>query len=215
MSGATPDEIGGGGAGTVVERVEIDGAPFEIERPIDDEPLVRAAVARGDLDPSYWARLWPSATALASWVGRSAMIGPGVRVLEIGCGLGLVGIAAGRRGAEVVMTDFDASGVELARQNAERNGVGVRVMRFDWREPPPAEWAFDVVLGSDVLYRPAAHAEIATLAARLCEREAECVMVLADPNRPAADGAREAFERAGLRVWATPVPGGRVMMIQR
>ena len=70
------------------------------------------------------------------------------------------------------------------------------------------------MLGSDVLYRPAAHVEIAALAARLCAREPGCVCVLGEPNRPASGGAREAFERAGFGVWATPIPGGRVLMIQ-
>jgi predicted nicotinamide N-methyase len=191
----------------------VEGERFAIERPADDEPLVREAVARGDLDPSYWARLWPMALVSAGWALRSAIIGPGVRVLEIGCGLGLVGIAAARRGADVLMTDLDERGVALARRNAERNGAAARVERFDWRDHPPPAWAFDVVLGSDVLYRPAAHVEIATLATRLAAR-APCVLVLADPNRPAADAAAEALERAGLSVWTTAAPGGRMLLAQ-
>ena len=50
---------------------------------------------------------------------------PGMRVMDLGCGCGVVGILAARKcGAEnVVMSDVDPSAVEVARRNAVRNGV--------------------------------------------------------------------------------------------
>ncbi len=50
---------------------------------------------------------------------------PGMRVLDLGCGWGLVGIAAAKMcGAENVwMADIDPLAVESARENAARNGV--------------------------------------------------------------------------------------------
>lgn len=50
---------------------------------------------------------------------------PGLRVLDLGCGWGLVGVAAAKIcGAENVwMADIDPRAVETARENAERNGV--------------------------------------------------------------------------------------------
>ena len=57
---------------------------------------------------------------------------PGDRVLDLGCGYGVVGIWAARQiGADrVVMLDSDAEAVRLARANAARNGVpGVTVER--------------------------------------------------------------------------------------
>lgn len=51
---------------------------------------------------------------------------PGMRVLDLGCGSGLVGILAAKLcGAEnVVMCDVDPLAVEIAARNAARNGVG-------------------------------------------------------------------------------------------
>lgn len=51
---------------------------------------------------------------------------PGMRVMDLGCGCGIVGIAAAKKcGAEnVVMSDVDANAVEAARENAVANGVG-------------------------------------------------------------------------------------------
>ena len=59
---------------------------------------------------------------------------PGMRVLDLGCGCGLVGIAAARLcGAEnVVMCDIDPLAVEIAGRNAARNGVeGVKTAVSD------------------------------------------------------------------------------------
>ena len=57
-------------------------------------------IARGedDADP-YWCRPWPSALALAQLLTAQPELVRGRRVLELGCGLGLAGIAAARAGA--------------------------------------------------------------------------------------------------------------------
>ncbi len=56
------------------------------------------------------------------------------KVLDLGCGYGVVGIwAAKRLGAErVVMLDIDPKAVAVARENARLNGVeGVRIVQSD------------------------------------------------------------------------------------
>ena len=55
-----------------------------------------------------------------------AVLEPGMRVLDLGCGCGLVGILAARLCGEgnVTMTDIDPLAVEVAARNAARNGVG-------------------------------------------------------------------------------------------
>ena len=46
-----------------------------------------------DADP-YWCRPWPSAIALAARLAAEPQLVAGRRVIELGCGLGLAGIAA-------------------------------------------------------------------------------------------------------------------------
>lgn len=81
---------------------------------------------------------------------------PGQRLLDLGCGAGLVGIAAARRlGAENVwLTDVDPQAVRCARENAARNGVpGVRIVCGD---------ALDAVDAADfdwILSNPPYHAD--------------------------------------------------------
>ena len=60
-----------------------------------------------------------------------ARIEPGMRILDLGCGCGIVGVVAAKIAGEenVFMSDTDPLAVETAKRNAARNGVGgVRVM---------------------------------------------------------------------------------------
>ena len=79
-----------------------------------------------------------------------ARIEPGMRILDLGCGCGIVGIAAAKIAGEenVFMSDIDPLAVETARRNAARNGVGgVRVFLSDgFAEIDVSE--FDLILSN-------------------------------------------------------------------
>ena len=75
---------------------------------------------------------------------------PGMKVLDLGCGCGLVGIAAARICGEenVVLSDIDPLAVEVAARNAVRNGVtGVKVVRSDGFEAV-SDAGFDLILST-------------------------------------------------------------------
>jgi ribosomal protein L11 methyltransferase len=55
-------------------------------------------------------------------------------VLDVGCGSGVLAVAAAKLGhAPVIAVDVDESAVKAARANAERNGVAVDARRLDVR----------------------------------------------------------------------------------
>ena len=75
---------------------------------------------------------------------------PSMRVMDLGCGCGVVGIAAAKKcGAEnVVMSDADEGAVEAARENAALNGVeGVKIVLSDGFESVD-ESGFDLILSN-------------------------------------------------------------------
>ncbi|KAL3132844.1 hypothetical protein ABBQ38_006769 [Trebouxia sp. C0009 RCD-2024] len=77
----------------------------------------------GDRDP-YWCRLWPSAVALAQLILQQPELVKGKRVCDIGCGLGLAGIAAALAGArEVVMLDRETLALQCALLSAQACGL--------------------------------------------------------------------------------------------
>ncbi len=75
---------------------------------------------------------------------------PGMKVLDLGCGCGLVGILAARICGEgnVIMSDIDPLAVEVASRNAARNGVGgARVVLSDGLSGVE-ETGFDLILSN-------------------------------------------------------------------
>src|SRR5271156_5841549 len=93
--------------GEVVE-LDIDGVSVRLWRAADLERFVDVdALLRGDnvAEPPYWMHLWPGALALARRIAAAPGVGPGTRVLELGCGLALPALVAARRGAVAVATD--------------------------------------------------------------------------------------------------------------
>ncbi|HEX7083312.1 MAG TPA: 4-hydroxy-tetrahydrodipicolinate synthase [Gaiellaceae bacterium] len=116
-------------------------------RPEAPEDLIdEQAFARDEFLP-YWAELWPAALALAEALPERL---GGVRVVELGCGLGVPSLVAAARGAVVTATDWAGEALDLLRRNAARNGLELRAETRDWREP----WQerFDLALAADVLY---------------------------------------------------------------
>lgn len=164
---------------TVDEVVVIAGRDLVIARPVDAESLIDERAFADDEFMPYWAELWPSARALARWVGDRAL--HGARVLELGCGLGLPSIAAALAGGRVLATDWSAESVEFARRNAEANGVELEAAAMAWADADAllAAGPWDLVIGSDVLYERRNIPLLLDLLEQLTDRA-----VIADPGRP-------------------------------
>ncbi len=99
-----------------------------------------------------WARIWEAAILLALEVAAMPPT-PNGKVLEIGAGLGVVGVVASRYGHNTTITEYDARALEFIRANVQENNcAGAQVLRLDWYEPE-LEGQFDLILGSEVVYR--------------------------------------------------------------
>ena len=101
----------------------------------------------------YWAFAWAAGQGLANYILANPELVKGQRVLDFGCGSGLVGIAAAKAGAEsVVCCDTDPAALLAAQENARRNHVTITTMT-DWQDASSnVEPKFDCLLAADVLY---------------------------------------------------------------
>jgi predicted nicotinamide N-methyase len=129
------------------DKVRVGEVELSLLRPSSPEALLDEDAFANDEFLPYWAELWPAASALAEALPADLH---GVRVVELGCGLGVPSLVAARRGADVVATDWAADAIDLLQTNAERNGISLRTKVWDWREPWDAQ--FDLALAADVLY---------------------------------------------------------------
>jgi predicted nicotinamide N-methyase len=129
----------------------------------------------------YWADLWPSSLALARYIWNEADV-QGLHALELGCGLGLAGIVACRKGAIVSCTDYEADALAFTRYNALRNGCqGVDVQHLDWHDPH-LHHIYGVIIASDVFYERANFLPLLRLLQTALAPTGQ--FILAEPNRP-------------------------------
>jgi ribosomal protein L11 methyltransferase len=102
------------------------------------------------LDPgmAFGTGSHPTTRLCLEWLERE--VRGGERVLDYGCGSGILAIAAARLGAaSVAGVDIDPQAVEAARTNAERNGVTAGF--FDSAAPVAGE--YDLVV-ANILSNP-------------------------------------------------------------
>ena len=196
----------------MVTSIEIGGRAIRIVRPADpdrllDDPAVLDWNRRDDYMP-YWAYLWPGAYLLAETILKkvSGTVSPPEKVsgtvlsfdtLEIGCGLGLAGLAALAQGRRVLFTDYDQAPLDFVVRSARENGFDssrFAIRRLDWRNLPDEQ--FSRILGADVIYERPLVPLVANLLAKLLAPSG--VGLIATPYRVAAEAFPIAVIAAGL-----------------
>jgi predicted nicotinamide N-methyase len=117
--------------------------PKTIERFIDEDNVL--------LRFPLWSKIWEASLILADELAGMA-VHPGKTFLEIGSGLGLVGVVAASFGHRVTLSEYDPHALAFARANAELNGCSsARIVSLDWNKPE-LNGRFDVIVGSEVIY---------------------------------------------------------------
>lgn len=181
------------GAALTETGIACDIAPASTAAPRTTRVLVsRARAVEIDVREVYihstGGRLWHGALALASWLvhgpGRAALLEPlvrsGGRLLEVGAGVGLVGLAAAHVGVrDVVLSDIDPEVLHSLRVAvAAARLASASVVRLDYsvatapqlgaRDAVAQEHGddatgcakFDAIVGSEVIYKDG-HADLA------------------------------------------------------
>lgn len=199
---------------TLREKVVVEEHTFLIERPdevqqIPNHHSLRATFAEGEYVP-YWTDLWPASRMLAKAVLREAWPA-GAAALEVGCGLGLPGVAALARGLRVTFSDYDPAALDFASRNARLNGFSdFRTLRLDWRAPPD-DLRVPVVLASDLLYELCNVEPLVALIRRVLLPDGVCL--LTDQDRVPSHTLRQTLETVRLEftthVMRAGQPGGR------
>jgi predicted nicotinamide N-methyase len=191
---------------TDVERVPLGDWQVELLRPRNSDDLISEAdFVRDDRLP-YWADLWPSARVLAEYLLESpvAVAAEPARLVELGCGLGLVTAAAMRAGYDVLATDYYEDALRFTRANADRaTGREPATRLVDWRAFPDDLGHFDRVIAADVLYEHAYAPLISRAIAQVLTPDGAAV--IADPGRVAAPAFLAGLEQDGLFVAASEV----------
>ena len=176
--------------------VEIGGHAYELLKPRNVDDLISEEDFNLDERIPYWADCWPSARVLAEHISRTA--GPGRTLLELGCGIGLVSLAAARVGYEVLATDYYADALEFAAANAQLHELDLDTRLVDWRKLPDDLGRYDVVAASDVLYEAPQAMLVAETIARTLTHDG--VALVSDPGRRTAPALAPCCRDLGMTV---------------
>ncbi|TDH65158.1 uncharacterized protein CCR75_000638 [Bremia lactucae] len=121
---------------------------------------------RGGTALGFGASVYDAAIALSLYIADHPHLVKGKRVIELGCGPGLVGIVAAHfEPKHVVITDGDPASVALTRHNIRLNDVSEEICTTDkylWGDLKhhlvEEHDSFDIILGADIVACPYASA---------------------------------------------------------
>jgi len=163
--------------------VMVAGREVRIHHPRNADDLIDEQAFVDDERLPYWADLWPSARVLAERVATMSV--DGRRFLELGCGTGLVSVAAAIAGFDVTATDYYDEALRFTALNVLVNtGALIDTRIGDWRRFPHDIGRFELVVASDVLYEQPHAGLIAGVLDRTLTARGSAV--IADPGRIAA-----------------------------
>ena len=176
-----------------------------------------------EVDHSTGVTLWQAAPRLADYIQAHPAVCIGKSVLELGAGLGLVGMTAVLVGGkDVLITDGDTHALQKLRENVQQNCGedintidAIRCKQLLWGSPYMEQFLdqhgrFDTILGADIIYTQAAIQPLFDTVACLLKKERKGQFVLSRHNK--WNGVEDetviaAAEERGMECTKTPEEG--------
>jgi predicted nicotinamide N-methyase len=162
---------------------------------IDD--LLERAVSADEIP--FWAELWPASIGLARFIFENDPEFKNKKLLELGSGVGLSGIAAKMAGSEVVQSDFSIEALRFTEVNCLQNRVpGDGLLLADWRNFPAEINGFDWIIGADILYEKTLHQNLLEIFKQALGSHGK--VLLTDPGRNYARSFMAELAASGWQV---------------
>lgn len=164
---------------------EFDGLDIHLRTLKDTQQFedVDNAAEKLGINSTVWPLfgvLWPSGEVLAKLMVTKPI--KGLRILEMGCGVGLPSLVLNSRNADVTASDQHPLSETFLGENTKLNkSADIPFHVADWANFDEKLGKFDLIIGSDLLYQPD-HAELlAKFVQNHANEKAEVILV--DPRR--------------------------------
>lgn len=174
---------------TDIVDLTVRGRPFQlyvpkaIDRFINSEDIFR--------DFPLWSKVWQASLILADAVAAMPATGS---VLELGAGMGLVGVVAAAFGHRITITEYNDDALAFIHANAHLNHVpNPDIVKLDWFRPE-LSGTYDLIIGSELVYREADYHPLRRLFQTLLKPDGR--ILLAAEMRKTIPGFIQALEDA-------------------
>ena len=151
------------------------------------------------LSPANWPLfgvVWDSGLALAHIAHEFDV--ENLRILEVGCGIGLASLVLSSRNANITATDHHPLAEPFLNYNSDLNGLKrICFVRADWSRNNGSLGQFDLVIGSDLLYETHSDTYLSEFIDS-CARPTSQVIIV-DPGRELAGKFSARMSRCGFK----------------
>jgi predicted nicotinamide N-methyase len=149
----------------------------ELVKPVYEQLLTQDAATPFP----FWAKIWPSAIEMVSFLRAEPSWIDGKHVLELGAGIGLPSFAMAHHASSMIISDHAPEAVKLIEKNIQQLGLHhVKAMCLDWNHFPDHITA-DTLLLSDINYAPNEFGPLLALIQKFLEQGT--TILLSTPQR--------------------------------
>jgi len=125
-----------------------------IDLAVPDFVQLQALYQLGGLDFPYWAKIWPSAIALANFLQENPSYIQHKKLLELAAGIGLPSFVAAKYVSHICCSDYAPAAIALLEKNIAANQLSnISSALINWQAIPESLEA-EVLLLSDINYNP-------------------------------------------------------------
>ncbi|MCK5688753.1 methyltransferase domain-containing protein [Myxococcota bacterium] len=151
-------------------------------------PEIQAHYRKGNRPTEFGNKVWATSLVLLDYLQKNPFKLRSLRVLEIGCGWGLLGVYLAKEySCSVTCSDLDKHVLPIVQMHAELNGVSVETrpaafndLTIDYLKN------FDLIIGAEVCYSEEVAQDIIQLIERASKAKLKHILI-ADPGRPDFD----------------------------
>lgn len=182
------------------------------------KPVYESLLASNAKTPfPFWARTWPAAFELASFLREEKSFTAGKQILELGAGTALPSFAISNIASTVTISDHAADAVALMNKNiAHLQLQNVNARQLDWNFFPDDVTA-DVLLLSDINYATDQFTPLLSIIHRFIDNGR--TVILSTPQRinitPFAEALQPFTKHSVLRVHANEAVEIRLLVLSK
>ena len=163
---------------------------------------------RGNKRPTHFGnKIWATSLVVLDHFEKTQQELAGKRVLEIGCGWGLIGVYLAKRlRCRVTCSDIDENVLPIVHLHAELNDTAISTKRASFAQLDTDYLSnFSVIVGVEICYSEEVAQEIVEMIGRARKTNVSQILI-ADPGRPDFDTCKD-YCAAHFRTDVTQLPG--------